>query len=67
MFDTIQRELYTIRRDRYLRMARRCYRKTKRGGRNSKKWERKAYEYLELYKELWAYLSEIETGERIQV
>ena len=66
MFDTIQRELYTMRRDRYLRIARRYYKKEQRGGRNAEKWNRKWHEYLELYKELWAYLLEIETGERIQ-
>ena len=67
MFDTIHRELCTIRRDRYLRIARRYYKKTKRGGRRADKWERRAYEYVEMYKKLWAYLLEIETGERIQV
>jgi hypothetical protein len=67
MFDTIQRELYTIRRNRYLRIARRYYKKAKRGGRLAAKWERKTYDYLDKYKELWAYLREIETGERIQV
>jgi hypothetical protein len=67
MFDTIHRELYTIRRDRYLRIARRYYRKAKRGGLLAAKWERKAYDYLDKYEELWAYLKEIETGRKIQV